>query len=191
MISFRQYDTDIPERIVENVLSPDALNELESYIKFNKKINLKKAEVNSDLDDTTHIRDSEVMWLPPEKLGNVYNELVQNALRMNVNYYNYNIDTLEVLQYGEYSENGHFTWHCDGKYVTNENHNRKLSFSLLLSDDYEGGDLEFWYQAEPVKVSLKKNCMVFFPSQLLHRVTPVTKGLRRSVVGWIKGPDFV
>lgn len=192
MINFRSYENNKPEQVIAQVLSPRSLNDLETFIKFNRKIMLKKSEIISDESDTSHIRESNVMWLPTDekKLSSVYNELVQTLLRVN-HYYNFNIQALETLQYAEYGVNGHFTWHCDGNYKSRENYSRKLSFSLLLSDDFEGGDLEFFYQAEPVKVPVKKNDMVFFPSNLLHRVTPVTKGLRKSVVGWIGGPDFV
>lgn len=192
MINFRTFNTNVPQQVIEQALQPATLDILESYIKFNKKIDLREAKVVSPEKDTSHIRQSEVMWIPSDnkELQPVYNELINILLKVN-HYYNFNIHTLETLQYAEYGIDGHFTWHCDGNYKSNENYNRKLSFSLLLSDDYEGGDLEFFYQQEPVKVPLKKNDMVFFPSNLLHRVTPVTRGLRKSVVGWIGGPDFV
>jgi PKHD-type hydroxylase len=69
---------------------------------------------------------------------------------------------------------------------------RKLSMVLQLSDpsEYDGGDLEFYVQSEPIKAEKKKGIVYVFPSWVLHRVTPVTRGTRRSLVMWIAGPKF-
>jgi PKHD-type hydroxylase len=70
--------------------------------------------------------------------------------------------------------------------------NRKLSFSLLLNDDYEGGELEIPGSPgqEDVFVPVR-NTAIFFPSSMPHCVKPVTKGIRKSLVGWVHGPNFV
>ena len=69
---------------------------------------------------------------------------------------------------------------------------RKRSLVLQLSDpsDYEGGDLEFFVSAEPTPVERKKGLIVAFPSFVLHHVTPVTSGTRRTLVVWLSGPKF-
>jgi PKHD-type hydroxylase len=70
---------------------------------------------------------------------------------------------------------------------------RKLSLVVQLSspDEYEGGGLEIMASSEPVQVTKEKGLICAFPSFILHRVTPVTKGTRRTLVIWIAGPDFV
>jgi PKHD-type hydroxylase len=69
---------------------------------------------------------------------------------------------------------------------------RKLSFSLLLSDDdaYEGGDLLIHIGEKPQHTKRKKGTIIFFPSYMLHEVTEVTKGTRQALVGWVTGPAF-
>jgi PKHD-type hydroxylase len=189
MINFR-HPVKEHEYIVKNALSQSSLNALETYINFNKKIAFNKAKV---IGEESRFRDSNIMWIPTDEklVFDVYQELIGTLLKVNQRVYNFNLTSLETLQYAEYDVDGHFTWHCDGDLKSNTNNSRKLSFSLLLSDDYEGGDLELFYGPEPKKIPIKKNQMVFFPSTTLHRVTPVVKGVRKSLVGWIHGPDFV
>ncbi len=71
---------------------------------------------------------------------------------------------------------------------------RKISFSILLNDpsEFEGGKLLFHISKDPVEAQLeKKGDMVLFPSFIPHSVTPVTKGVRKALVGWICGPNLV
>ena len=65
---------------------------------------------------------------------------------------------------------------------------KKLSFSLILNENYEGGELEFKDSNENISLNLNKGDMVIFPSTLLHRVKPVTNKIRKSLVGWMIGP---
>jgi len=109
----------------------------------------------------------------------------------NKDFFNFELSSLtENLQYTEYDESvqGHYDWHFDiGEGPLNCN--RKLSISIQLSDpaDYEGGQLEF---AMGKVAEKEQGTMVIFPSYLQHRVTPVTKGTRRSLVTWITGQPF-
>ena len=84
---------------------------------------------------------------------------------------------------------GHYRWHVGcGK----TKYPRKLSVSLLLSgpEDHEGGDLEVWLGDEPMVIPKHRGMLAVFPSYTMHRVTPVTKGVRKSLVAWVNGPDF-
>jgi PKHD-type hydroxylase len=65
---------------------------------------------------------------------------------------------------------------------------RKLSLVLLLNDEFEGGDFELLWPGN--KIPLKKGRVILFPSILMHRVKPVTKGTRKSLVAWMQGPNF-
>jgi PKHD-type hydroxylase len=98
---------------------------------------------------------------------------------------------MEDMQYTVYASGGdHYDWHIDaGSRTTCP---RKLSLSLQLSDpsEYEGGKLEFM-NGKDVKVADRdRGLVVAFPAYRLHRVTPVTKGLRKSIVVWTTGPQF-
>lgn len=99
----------------------------------------------------------------------------------------------ECLQYSEYPEGGRFCWHMDNGVAPTEDPRppRKISFTLQLSrpGEYEGGDLEF-LTSERLVTSRNRGAMIVFPSYWPHRVDTVTRGLRRSLAGWVCGPDF-
>jgi PKHD-type hydroxylase len=95
--------------------------------------------------------------------------------------------------------NDHYGWHIDYIRAGDKKRQfpRKLSFSLLLNDDYEGGELEFvlpQYGMElkwnRIALEPKAGSLIVFPSTLGHRVKPVTKGIRKSIVGWCIGNKF-
>lgn len=99
-----------------------------------------------------------------------------------------NYDAPMIMQYN--APSGHYDWHVDlGKNVPN----RKLSFTIQLSnpEDYEGGDLEFVGTDVKTEAFRQRGTCIIFPSFLPHRITPVTKGIRNAIVGWIHGPTFV
>ena len=125
----------------------------------------------------------------------------------------------EQFQFTSYKDTnkGHYNWHIDGgqdhgharlpTFETPKNLSftnqpilagtvRKISCSILLNDDYEGGELGFrWFEdKEEASIKLIKpkalDC-IFFESSLCHKVAPVTKGTRYSVVRWYAGPPLV
>ena len=69
---------------------------------------------------------------------------------------------------------------------------RKLSITVQLSDatEYEGGELQFMVNQNIITAPKEKGTAIIFPSFCLHRVTPVIKGSRKSIVGWIAGPPY-
>ena len=73
-----------------------------------------------------------------------------------------------------------------------QNYSRKLSMSLLLNDEFEGGELEIANpkQMESFTVDLKAGTCAIFPAWVKHRVKPVTSGTRYSIVAWMNGPQF-
>jgi len=101
----------------------------------------------------------------------------------------------ESIQYSHYDVGDHYSWHTD---IVGSSPPRKLSFSLMLNDDYEGGEFEIGryscgdYELKTVTVAAenKTGTLIVFPSALPHRVKPVTKGIRKSLVGWIPGPPL-
>ena len=58
--------------------------------------------------------------------------------------------------------------------------------------DFEGGDFEInqGQEKDATKVDAKKGRILAFPSFMLHRVAPTTKGKRKSLVFWALGPKF-
>lgn len=158
------------------------------------------ARVGVDEQDTLDktIRNVSHCWLPFSQFSWLYENL-ENEIK-NVNWFNFkfllnhmeNIDYLEYHAGAEEEDNEHkhgkYVQHIDG----GVNSNRKLSFSVLLSDpsEFEGGDLLLYVGSKPYVIEKKKGMITFFPSNVLHEVTPVTKGVRRSIVSWVHGPYF-
>jgi len=113
--------------------------------------------------------------------------------------WNFDISGMESYQIGRYTadSSGHYDWHKDSMGTWNSIYNvdnpnlhgktRKISMSLLLNDDYEGGKLEIWGFNQNAH---KQGSIIFFPSYMPHRVTPVTKGVRYSLVIWFLGAPF-
>ena len=109
--------------------------------------------------------------------------------------WNFEISAAEDYQISKYEVGDFYSTHMDclgtnsTKWIQNDNsilHNktRKISMSLILNDDYEGGEL-ILFDVGAMKQEV--GTMIFFPSFLPHEVTPVTKGTRYSLVMWFLG----
>ena len=150
-----------------------------------------KAGTFNNADDS--VRSSRVCWLTNEEwikdlLFQYVDHSCQNAFYVNV------FKNSEI-QYTEYhaSENGHYDWHHDIDWNANDGLDRKLSKTVQLSDpsEYEGGDFQFTEVPNPEMEDAKqKGTVLIFPSYLIHQVSPVTKGVRKSLVAWFKGPKW-
>lgn len=106
--------------------------------------------------------------------------------------WNYNINSMESVQIGQYKKTGHYDWHVDIAMPDQNNMQRKLSISIQLNDpsEYEGGNLEFKDIPEKEQPKLLQGSIIVFPSFLQHRVTPIISGTRYSAVTWAGGPAF-
>jgi PKHD-type hydroxylase len=177
----------------------DAFNEeeLNTAIEYFDSLPKNKADIADNVEENiSHIRTSTVSWveLTPESSW-IYDRLAWIARCINGQYYNFDLYGFsEDFQYTIYeSDNlGHYTWHTDNGVTNQQRTPRKLSIVLQLSnpEDYEGGDLEIFTQSEPIKVMKKRGLLAAFPSYRLHRVTPVTSGIRKTLVIWVCGPSF-
>ena len=120
-------------------------------------------------------------------------EANDNTFRYNVFNYEQNRQN-EQVQFTEYTVDNFYHWHQDNLDSSINGTNRKLSLSVNLSNpkDYEGGNLEFFMgnvkPFDPLK--RKQGSVIVFDSSIWHRVTPVTKGIRYSLVTWLWGPNF-
>ena len=91
---------------------------------------------------------------------------------------------VDYISIKEYNVNDGFDWHTD---VLNDN--RRLGVTIPLSLDCEGGEFEF-FQGEVFKVRQEVGVALVFPIFLYHRVTPVVKGKRITLLSWTKGEDL-
>jgi PKHD-type hydroxylase len=110
----------------------------------------------------------------------------------NLNHFGFeNMKITEPAQFTEYPKGGFYDWHMD--LDINGSHEppiRKISMTILLSDPstFKGGNLEFMEKNK--LADLKQGQAIFFASFIRHRVAPVTKGMRRSLVMWFGGTPF-
>ena len=141
-------------------------------------------------------RVCDVAWLESNEIESdfdwIYATLSDAVRQVNNEYFRFDLTYLTALQYTVYNarDHGNYQKHLD---VGRQFPNRKLSFSVQLSDDaeYAGGDLRFHYiKNQPEVAPKQKGTVIFFPSWMVHDVTPVTQGTRRSLVGWVNGPNF-
>ena len=200
------YFTDIPEKIVD-IIEEDLSENFDGQMADSK---LGGDVLNKDK------RNSQNAWIPTAHwVGGFLWHYIQRANRENFLYDLTNIDG-ESMQYTRYAEGQYYGWHNDsglsthykpvsvGNRVTgqetmqdfvNENCEmvRKLSFAMQLSDpdDYEGGNVQLLDEAgKSYIVPRQKGCIVLFDSRTQHRVLKVTKGIRKSIVGWTVGPRW-
>lgn len=135
-------------------------------------------------------RVSEVAWIEPSPSVHwIYHRIGALIAAANRRYRFDLVGLLEPLQFAQYGIGGHFEWHTDlGVRGTS---NRKLSLTVQLSDPaaYDGGELEF-INMQSRSDHREVGTAVIFPSYLAHRVAPLTRGLRRSLVAWAYGPSL-
>ena len=152
----------------------------------------KTALLSGNGEDNSY-RRSTVRWIKNiNESGGLFDKLGELVKVANKEFWGFDIVGFgENLQYGEYNSanKGFYDWHID---VGPNDPYRKISMSIQLTDpsEYEGGELQLKSNNSITTVSKKKGTIIFFPSFMLHRVTPVTKGVRHSLVGWITGPPF-
>ncbi|HEU4719648.1 MAG TPA: 2OG-Fe(II) oxygenase [Bacteroidia bacterium] len=152
-----------------------------------------EAEVNNagQALSRNDLRKSQVMFIRPDGQEWIYDKLAKACIQLNTKRFQFDIRGFQTeLQLANYSDQGFFDWHMD--FGAGDISNRKLSITVQLSDpdEYEGGDLQFMINQNIHTAPRAKGTAVIFPSFALHRVTPVTKGSRMSIVGWIAGTPY-
>lgn len=151
------------------------------------------ATISGEDGDYNHeLRKSNVTFVSNNESSQwLFHKLALFIMQCNRQYYGFELSgILEELQFAEYGTEDHFNWHMD--FGRGEISHRKLSVTAQLSDpaDYEGGDLEFMINDRTITAPRTQGTIIVFPSFVMHRVTPVTKGVRRSVVAWASGQPF-
>ena len=171
----------------------------------------KKNKLSKEDISTMHIkRKSDVVWLHDEAW--IYKEIHPYINIANEQAgWNFDWHQSEACQFTKYKVNQHYDWHCDSWHKPYDRPGtnihgliRKLSVTCQLTDgsEYEGGELQFDVKDyEPhmrdeekhlitAKEILPKGSIIVFPSFVWHRVKPVTKGTRYSLVLWNLGYPF-
>ena len=169
--------------------------ELDRIIEIGDSIPTMEATIGSDGGTDDNIRRSKISWIQQnDQTIWIYDKLAWAMRQLNGQFYKFDMwGFSEDLQYTTYHEEdeGHYSWHQDLG-VSGGGGPRKLSLVLQLTDpdEYEGGDLEIFTGTTPSPVLKQRGLIAVFPSYQLHRVTPVTKGTRKTIVVWACGPEF-
>ena len=137
-------------------------------------------------------RITTISWIPFKEMPEMYRDIEATMLKANNNHFGFEgMRLTEIAQFTHYLTDGFYDWHMDND-ITGKHQPpvRKISMTLLLSDPstFEGGELEIMSKGKTAK--LKQGQAIFFASWLQHRVKPVTKGERKSLVMWFGGPSF-
>ena len=200
------FKSAVPHQICDDIIKL-ALSKKEKLAMTGGLTSIKS---NEDLYNLKLKRNSNIVWLNDNWIYNEIHPYVHEANRQAG--WNFQWDWSESCQFTKYKLNQYYDWHCDSWDETYNAPNtpshgkiRKLSMTLQLTDgsEYKGGELEFDFkQYAPalrdeakhlIKCTeiMKKGSIVVFPSYLWHRVKPVTKGTRYSLVCWHRGKSYV
>ena len=164
----------------------------------------RKTGKKDDYKPDSKIRISDIAWCNDQWLYDVIWPIMEQANEEAG--WRYKIKAAESCQITRYKKGGFYKFHRDGygDHLTAYNdptnaflhgHVRKLSMSVMLNDNFDGGAFEFaTYGREECAITpieATAGSVIVFPSSMEHRVTPVTKGTRYSLVTWFVGPPFV
>lgn len=156
---------------------------------------LKKSDVEAK-NITTIPRKNKTAWVEMNVDNDwIYQRLQGVASHFNKENYKFNLEwaRIELIQFTKYEKGDYYTWHMD----LGNNPNtigRKISLVVQLSDagKYDGGELQIGLVDEEAYTAYKdKGSVAIFPSTMRHRVSPVTRGVRYSLVAWVCGVPFV
>jgi PKHD-type hydroxylase len=140
----------------------------------------------------TKKRTTTISWIPFKEMQPMYNQINEFIQKANRNHFGFgDIQITEQAQFTEYPEGGFYDWHMDTDVnMQHEPPVRKISMTVLLSPEnqFEGGDLEL--MAPGKRAKLKQGHAIIFASFINHRVAPVTRGVRQSLVMWFGGEPF-
>lgn len=171
--------------------------ELDIVYKGVATLPFQQAITGENSEENLEMRSSSIKWIPPnEEWRWLYEKLMNMIMEANDAIWHFDLHNLtDYIQYTEYyaEKGGHYNWHQD--IGPGEMSKRKISITVQLSDtdEYEGGDLEYFKGGDPEnadKAPRGKGVVFIFPSYMMHRVTKLTKGTRRSFVLWVGGEHY-
>tara|TARA_R110000803_G_scaffold48481_1_gene100713 strand:- start:173 stop:817 length:645 start_codon:yes stop_codon:yes gene_type:complete len=199
----------LPERICDEIIQNAKLKSNEQRVAITGDFGQDRDPEKNPLSkkekkQLNNIRKSNVIWMDDTWIYKEIHPFIANA---NVAAgWDYETHWSESCQFTKYSKGDFYDWHSDSWRMPYESKGfekgkiRKLSVTVCLSDpnEFEGGDLQFDYRDQHPKKpkpihtvnDIKKGSIIVFPSWVWHRVTPVTKGIRNSLVIWTCGWPF-
>jgi PKHD-type hydroxylase len=166
-------------------------------------VRFKKAQTRNSVDrisaDNPSVRKTDLIWIDisKPKFNWIYERITLYVEQYNDAVWGYDVAEpylIQGFQLGKYSKGSFYDWHTDS--FAGELSTRRLSMTVQLTnpDEYEGGDFEMFRgnrgDSYPEEIN-HQGSVILFPSYIWHRVHPITKGTRFSLVGWVLGNAMV
>lgn len=181
--------------LIDKVFTNEELNKI---IELGLSLDIQPSKIGGNLEEVVNneYRSSENSWMyVTEENSWIYQRITDVIMDVNTKNYEFKLDSFTDFQFTIYDskKKGHYGIHKDSTFSSGRYY-RKLSMILMLSDpkDFVGGDLNFYLDNldKHITIPQEKGRIVIFPSFQLHEVTPVTEGIRYSLVTWVSGPNF-
>lgn len=165
---------------IPNFLSEEECNSILSKCK--EELTLKTARIKNQ-EVVLNKRKSSVAFI--SDLG-FLNKKLQNTLTDHIKVKGFIVSGLQDFQFTEYTIGEHYDWHRDSSMDSPMFSDRFYSTVIQLSDEYTEGELQLNIDDKEITLERGLGTVYMFPSYTLHRVKPITSGVRYSLVNWIK-----
>lgn len=179
--------------VFEEILPDYLIDLIEQRVSEIEEEDWETGEVGNDEEggEYPESRQCDVSWIAElDWVSTIFTHYFHIANR---EIFEYDLTEMESVQVTRYDKNHFYGWHSDYGTSADKGLTRKLSMSIILSDpeEYSGGKLQFIdYQGKVQNVDKTRGTVVVFDSRTPHRVTPVLRGQRISLVAWMMGPKL-
>ena len=169
-------------------------NNQEEIKQLNEQINQKKELKNFDSPAKSALKTSELEFVRFGSIAQILNKFISYCYSANNGNYGFDLFPVtgdKIFNYNIYTPGTEYSWHIDAE-SNNPVRDVKLTAMINCSDEpYEGGELVLFKGVEVKCPDFETpGSVIVFPSSMVHRITPVTKGVRYSLVAWFLGPPF-
>ena len=208
--NYYYFQSALPHRVCDDIMRYGKRQKTEKAVTGIVENKEDKNLTKKDLKNIQKKRKSDIVWLSDNWIYKEIHPFINEANKRAG--WGFEWDFSEACQFTKYGVGQHYGWHCDSwnkpynKPEFKDMHGkiRKLSVTISLTDpdEYEGGNLEFDFRnqvdwennkEQGIKECIEirpKGSIIVFPSFVWHRVSPVTKGTRYSLVIWSLGKPF-
>jgi len=202
------YEAALPQKFCDDVINTGKQQQAQMAVTGSSEG--RKDLTAKEINNIQEKRKSEVVWLNDQWIYNTIHPFIHDANEKAG--WNFEWDFSESCQFTKYGLGQYYGWHCDSweePYNAPDNPNtngkiRKLSVTISLNDpsEYEGGNLQFdfrnqvdWERHKNASINTctqirPRGSIIIFPSFVWHRVSPVVKGTRYSLVLWNLGQPW-
>ena len=174
-------------KIIPNLLTKEECDLVLKFSLENLTLNTATTLSNNGSYYETNRRKSNIAFYPYYEKFPFILEKISKLLQESISVKGFDLDYNDTrFQFTEYKIGDYFQWHTDsnGKQITQCD--RYCSLVIQLNNEYEGGGLELKL-SEDSTIIVEKGVgnTIIFMSNIEHRVTPVEKGNRYTLVNWV------